>query len=148
MNKTHIEKLGFQDQDRTSPVHDKIQMYVFDNIKNILVDISKKGLTEDNIKVESLELEKPIINKGYGNSQFIVGFADVYCSARIGPNSYDFIIEIKSKIESLGGLLRQISTYKTYSRTNTIFIIVCEDDSLKNVIESQGYKFHKPLLWN
>ncbi len=55
--------------------------------------------------------------------------------------NHTFFVEVKTKITSLGELFRQIRMYKEF--VNGDFVIVCPDDSEKDIIQSQGFKFYK-----
>lgn len=56
-------------------------------------------------------------------------------------NVKNLLIEVKTKIQSLGELFRQLNTYKEYEKGD--YIVVCPDDSNKDTIISQGFKFYK-----
>lgn len=58
-----------------------------------------------------------------------------------GVNSHTLYIEVKTKINSLGELFRQLRMYKEY--INGDFLIICPDDTEQNLIEEQGFKFLK-----
>ncbi|MEI6851268.1 MAG: hypothetical protein WCL06_00440 [Bacteroidota bacterium] len=53
----------------------------------------------------------------------------------------NLFIEVKTKIQSLGELFRQLNTYKEYLSGD--FIVICPDDSNKDTIINQGFKFYK-----
>lgn len=50
-------------------------------------------------------------------------------------------VEVKTKIDSLGVLFRQLNTYKQYNKGN--YLVVCPDDRHKQTIEEQGFLFFK-----
>lgn len=56
-------------------------------------------------------------------------------------SKHSVFIEVKTKITSLGELFRQLNTYKEF--VNGSFLVVCPDDSEKEVIRSQGFSFYK-----
>lgn len=63
-------------------------------------------------------------------------------------NDYDkeilfrsLLIEVKTKIPSLGELFRQLNTYREYEKGD--FLVVCPDDSEKETINNQGFMFYK-----
>lgn len=58
-----------------------------------------------------------------------------------GTNSHTLYVEVKTKINSLGELFRQLRMYKEY--INGDFLIICPDDSEQKLIEEQGFKFLK-----
>lgn len=56
-------------------------------------------------------------------------------------NYKTLLIEVKTKISTLGELFRQINTYRTYLAGD--YFVVCPDDTEKEYIESQNIKFYK-----
>lgn len=58
-----------------------------------------------------------------------------------GKLAHTFYIEVKTKINSLGELFRQLRIYKEY--VDGDFIVVCPDDTEKETIQNQGFKFYK-----
>lgn len=55
--------------------------------------------------------------------------------------SINLLIEVKTKIPSLGELFRQLNTYKEYEKGD--YLVVCPDDSNMETIIKQGFKFYK-----
>ncbi len=55
--------------------------------------------------------------------------------------NHNIYIEVKTKITTLGELFRQLNTYKEYLKGD--FLVICPDDSEKETIENQGFKFIK-----
>jgi|GEM_PF-3392811 len=55
--------------------------------------------------------------------------------------NHNVFIEVKTQITTLGELFRQLNTYKEYLQGD--FLVVCPDDSEKETIESQGFRFIK-----
>ncbi len=51
------------------------------------------------------------------------------------------MIEVKTKIPSLGELFRQLNTYREYEKSD--FLVVCPDDSEEEIIFNQGFRFYK-----
>lgn len=108
---------------------------------------------------------------GYQSSKSIIGFIDMhvefhYTKLTVGgidfenesvydqigwiqlekdefgrPLKHSVYIEVKTKIPSLGELFRQLNTYKEFLTGS--FLVVCPDDSEKEVIRSQGFSFYK-----
>ncbi|MEX0609709.1 MAG: hypothetical protein WD016_03130 [Balneolaceae bacterium] len=62
--------------------------------------------------------------------------------------SRNLLIEVKTKIPSLGELFRQLNTYREYEKGD--FLVVCPDDSEIETIKNQGFLFYKyePLKVN
>ncbi len=55
--------------------------------------------------------------------------------------SHNVFIEVKTQITTLGELFRQLNTYKEFLQGD--FLVVCPDDSEKETIENQGFRFIK-----
>ena len=128
--KTIIERLGFQDPDRKSPKHDQIQFWVRNNLRHVLKSVfpEKEIPSFDDIPVS---LEYPVTDRNY-----VIGFVDVYCQ------QYNLGIEIKTQIESVGELLRQINFYRNYLGKGT-WIVVSPDGRFAKVLQDQGVHFYK-----
>ena len=58
-----------------------------------------------------------------------------------GKLTHSFYIEVKTKINSLGELFRQLNMYKEYVAGD--YIVVCPDETEKEIIQNQGFKFYK-----
>lgn len=71
--KTLIEKHGFIDPDRKSSKHDEIQLWVYNNVTEVLKSLSVHNNTFD---IYSRELERPILQTS-ANCKNIVGFVDL-----------------------------------------------------------------------
>lgn len=108
--------------------------------------------------------ESPVVSDT-GRSKYTVGFVDleilVYLPSlsTTTPNrneeieggvpawntgSYDYYkicFEAKTKLPTLGELLRQINMYKEYKRG--IYVVVCHDDSYSEKLKEQGVGFIK-----
>jgi len=116
-------------------------------------DIKLKDLPErPPISIHAKKWELPIIKQQY-KTETIVGFVDI-CIECLYPELYftdkfwyrneivKIYFEAKTEIRSLGELLRQINTYKTYATGK--YIVVCPDEKFKTIIKSQGIKFINP----
>lgn len=55
--------------------------------------------------------------------------------------NHNLFIEVKTQITTLGELFRQLNTYKEYLQGD--FLVVCPDDTEKETIENQGFRFIK-----
>ena len=55
--------------------------------------------------------------------------------------NHNVFIEVKTQITTLGELFRQLNTYKEYLQGD--FLVVCPDDTEKETIENQGFRFIK-----
>lgn len=151
--KTMIERLGFNDPDRKNPTHDEIQLEVMRNIWTYIPDRSYPN--GNVISPETwdiyIKLEKPVIDRN-----FTIGFIDIYLTLRskekveikdrYGPSfrdhdGWEIGIEVKTKIDSIGDLLRQINFYRTYGTCS--WIVVSPDDRFADVLRSQSIHFFK-----
>ena len=56
-------------------------------------------------------------------------------------NTHKLYIEVKTKIPSLGELFRQLNTYREYEQGD--YLVVCPDDTHRETIINQGFKFFK-----
>jgi len=142
------EKMGFKDTDKGSPEHDKIQIWCHENIRQIISSVFPIRTKQNpEYKIQSLTWEYPVIQSGYNSSKFIVGFIDLFISISDADFYARIFIEIKTKIPSIGELIRQINFYKTYAnpdnRKEIAFIVISPDDSFKNILSSQNIYFFK-----
>jgi len=128
-------------EQKQSIKHDKMQVYVYENIKDIIMGLSKSDIDKNDIKILKIELEKPVFKTCY-NSKTIVGYIDVFVQFEIKDSFVQIAIELKPKIYSLGELIRQVKTYETYCY-KYIYAVLCYEDNYKNVIESQNIRFMK-----
>lgn len=149
---TLIERLGFSDPDRMNSKHDEIQLWTLDNIETILSSWESNSLplTREfwNIKVT---LEKPVKSTTY-KSEFIVGFIDLHIKLTSKQKhshpgyggtemhiEVEFAIEVKTRIPSVGELIRQINFYRAY--TSCTWLVVSTDNTFSEIIRSQGIHF-------
>lgn len=123
---TYIERLGFKDKDLTTPEHDKMVLFAYDNWAYILnsFDLNKLPNTKPN-KI----MEKPI-----SNQNFIVGYADLWVYF---DKEMSFYFEIKPEITSIGEMLRQIQTYKKYTQASSRWFIITKTKGLKELFKEQ-----------
>ena len=122
--RTIIEKFGFADDDKKDSTHDQIQLWVFKNFSLVVNSCYRSHYSHDSTP----ELEHPITE-----NKFIVGFVDLYKDG--------FAIEVKSKIPSIGELIRQINFYRNY--TGGRWIVVSPDDRYADVLRAQDIQFYK-----
>ena len=125
-----------------SKKHDEIQLWCYNNAKKIIVATSKKGIAENDIKELSVQIEDPIVTTSqYGNNKNIVGYLDLVMLFGVNGKYFKINVEVKPYIYSLGDLIRQIKTYKTYR--NGIFLVASPDDRFKDVLKTQDISFFK-----
>lgn len=161
-NFTLQQKMGFSDADLKTSLHDEIMIWLDANISEIIDPIMRKTFRPEIISLLDsgqayLELikiwEKPITT---GKNNYIIGFIDfsVTCvvltsKEDLGSREFcfdlgsrEFCFEVKSKIPSVGELIRQIHLYREYLPGKS-FMIVSPDDRFKSVLESQKIGFIK-----
>ncbi len=164
------ERMGFNDPDLKSPIHDEMCLWLMKNkasvgcylLGNVTVCYDEKDslLKEAAQKLNKtfhdpdpmVEAEHPVKNGSY-----IVGFIDIAIriryaslrrSAEQGKAEYKFssaddcvFIEVKPKIESFGETMRQINMYREYAYGK--YAIFTPDHRFKDAFESQGIKVFK-----
>lgn len=152
-NFTLQQKMGFSDADLKTSLHDEIMIWLDANISEIIDPIMRKTFRPEIISLLDsgqayLELikiwEKPITT---GKNNYIIGFIDfsltcVVLTSKKDLGSREFCFEVKSKIPSVGELIRQIHLYREYLPGKS-FMIVSPDDRFKSVLESQKIGFIK-----
>ena len=145
--KTLIEKMGYLDSDKKTPEHDKIQTWVYENARTIIDELFVKGRFD--YAILKNEWEYQVVTYNY-QSKYIVGFVDIAVIIEKSDEKGDdylrprIFIEVKTKIPSLGELLRQIKVYKTYlNNKNQAFVVVSPDDSYANILKKQDVFFYK-----
>jgi len=144
--KTLQERFGFLDDDLKTPAHDALMLWIDEFISEILADVF--NLSDAPI-IGSKCWEFAITN----NRDFIIGAADMFVRARSGSQDLAVLIEAKSKIPSLGELIRQIRFYQAggdfdfrtregeYLRPR--WLVVSPDARFAEKIREQGINFHK-----
>jgi len=115
--------LKIDDKQLTTPKHDKMSIWAYNNMEKILCDTITQ-LRFQNVKIYKkttpmkIYMEKSIRNNGFviGIPDFMVLFNWYRFESRIVPERYDTgaIIEIKPSIKSLGETMRQMQIYKSY----------------------------------
>jgi hypothetical protein len=146
--KTLIERHGFQDPDRSTPVHDQIQVWAYNNIETILRSISPN---EMNIEITGKVLEWPItvVHDYRGDiHRNVVGFVDLMLHGfrtmdGVRGDQFQIAMEMKGKISSCGDLIRQINFYRKYMNYETVWIVVSPDDRFKRILQDHRIFFVK-----
>ncbi len=137
-NNTLLSKMGFSDADKRMPAHDEACLSIASGPRAIL---SLLGLKDE---IDAVDLEFPL-SKGSGQYKTTVGFIDVV----IRSSSDSIVIEVKTRIDSIGELLRQMNLYRSYSDPffespqhfgkYVIWSLDPADARLASVLHSQGY---------
>lgn len=146
--KTLLEKMGFVDEDKKSPSHDKIQNWTYKNVKTIIDELFSKG--EWTYQILSNEWEYEVFAYSY-KSKSIVGFVDIAVKLEKDTDKKEWdderpriFFEIKTKIPSAGELLRQLKVYKTHlTYKKQAFVVVSPDDKFSELLKEQGFFFYK-----
>jgi hypothetical protein len=112
------QRTGYESAKNIIGYIDMKVVLIYTNLTVIGVDFSKNKV---NNKIEWAQTEKT----GFNNE----------------TNYKDLLIEVKTKIQSLGELFRQLNTYKEFEKGD--YLVVCPDDSNEETIISQGFKFYK-----
>ncbi len=137
--KTYIEKLGFKDDDLYEKNHDELMEFLVNNKSQLLKCIRLRTGLRHIPGTEKLTLEYCIKNRDYVN-----GFIDVLLKyKRFGSDeNIVFLIEIKTKINSFGAVLRELNYYKSAYLGNYNWIILfSNDDRYRKLFEEQGIMF-------
>lgn len=149
--KTLIERHGFVDPDRKSSKHDEIQLWVYENIVEVLRSFTSANRS---FEIYSKQLEYPIIQVT-PNYKNIIGFIDLRVEGRSfacdhagkvkDEMRFTASIEIKTEIPSCGELLRQLNFYKRFETNSSTWIVVSPDDRFEQTLKEQGIYLY-PLL--
>lgn len=166
---TLIQKMGFADDDLKNSRHDEIMIWTVENLETIVKPIligrkyewwntdSHQQVDQVATAVNSISKtiwEKPIEK---GDRGFIVGFVDLYVEVEVilcnekteekTKTTEYFIFEIKTKIDSVGEVIRQINTYRgergAVYGSQVFWFIVSPDDRYISILKSQGIGFVK-----
>ena len=135
-------RFGFADEDKRTPLHDEIQIWIDRYAQQIFALILRLNSVW---RINPPRWEHWIRN----NRGFEIGAADILITGHhpnpdAYPSTATLVVEAKGKIESLGTLIRQIRLYQTgnwteYPRTN--WLVVSPDTQYATMIEGQGIHF-------
>ena len=139
---------GFIDPEVATDNHDKVMLWLDSNAESIVSSFLNDK--EGTYKI-SKQWERPI-TKGDRQYKTIVGYLDMLCIiekmdgiengreyfSRFGVVAF----EVKSKITSIGEVIRQINQYRTFCHVNK-FYIVSPDDRFSEILKQQGIGFIK-----
>lgn len=157
---TLLARLGFLDPDRGIPEHDRACISLVENPYLVLEHRARPSLEIKNVRVA---LESPV-QKGQGQYATTIGFADAVvnweeqseeiscettaphdlgpcCRARWPWKTRSMLVEVKTSIESIGDLLRQMNLYREYQRTDEYLVWSLDrrDSQFEALLETQGY---------
>lgn len=126
-NLTLLSRMGFQDSDLTTPLHDEIMLWLDARLRRKFPNL------------ESIIWEHPV-----KRDNFIIGYIDLLMCRRTLTGGDSVAFEVKTKIPSLGEVIRQIQTYRTTERIHDRqYVIVCPDDRFAAALKGQGIGFLK-----
>ena len=121
-----------------TPAHDKLCLWVHDNIDIILSKVFNNEFLQKYEGTYSVFMETPLLNKGY-----VVGIPDFTINFyRKDSNNNTYVshvlyIEAKPRISSLGNTLRQLQIYHEYglpSRDRHNILLVTKGSKFKKII--------------
>lgn len=139
--KVSTKSAGFVDADIATDKHDEIMIWLDQNIENVLFKLNPE------ISVDGVEKQwEFVIKKGERQYTSIVGYIDMLVTVRSGDYEHYLAFEVKSKINSLGEVIRQINQYKAFCPPTVKFFVVCPDDKFAKIFVQQGIGFVKAEL--
>lgn len=86
---------------------------------------------------------KYLKDKDHPNKRDYFNFEEKELGFNYIPEPRAIYIEVKTEINSLGDLIRQINQYKTYLAGD--YYVLCPDNKYKNLLQEQGIKFIEQL---
>ena len=129
---THLEKMGFKDNELFEQEHDNMLCDLMnDDIMLKILYMSQPQLPKLDyeyikslFKVECIKPEYPVKS----HNEYIIGYIDILTEFSFDHKKFEnrrirLVIEIKTKIESIGALIRQINTYKEYLKAVSYTVI-------------------------
>jgi hypothetical protein len=155
---TQAELFGFKDPDLTTPEHDKICLWLYNNIEKLLEDHLQK-IIKSKYKIVSIEFSEkclePLIQKseyrGIYKYDRKVGFADMsivihYCLDNGNEEKTfrnDLFFEVKPSIKSFGELMRQLQLYRNALGPYSDLIVVCGSSQTEyfKILKDQNFGY-------
>jgi len=138
-DQTLLQRMGFADPDRRSPAHDDACVQIATEPERFIRAVRERlGVRE-----ARCDLEVPL-QKGEGKYASTVGFIDAmvmwtnaseqapvprYSSRRVGRYDEKFwmatgmLVEVKTSIDGIGNLLRQMNLYREYKKTHSAIFV-------------------------
>jgi len=165
--KTQIERMGFKDNDLKTSKHDKIMFWLDNYIRTDFIKVLKetrypkfmKYYHKPEINIGHIKWEKPIKTE----SGYNIGFIDLYLGInltyyKLKVNKYtrkktyendsdyhDYYFEVKSKLPSIGELIRQVNFYKSnlgYKDRGEFYVVAPKTtNKIINLLKQQGINF-------
>lgn len=154
MKNTLLSAMGFEDADLKTAAHDEIMLWIDSHAEKVAAQaLAQCGINCLSSRVVKKSWEVPITANG-GRT---IGFIDMYMQVDIdfgredglSTASYGILVEAKSKITSLGEVIRQIRAYEMGRPSNVgsarmsgyLSAIVCPDSRFSSVLNSQSIAF-------
>ena len=147
--KTLIERFGFKDDDLATPEHDKILVWLLDEVNMMKVLSSFRTLLKKDMlyHIQEIKAESPIL--GYNN--YNIGFIDVQVKlletddkkTPMNTCYRSICIEIKPKIKSIGELIRQINFYKSHRPHSDWIVVTKENGDASVILWNQGIRMYQ-----
>jgi hypothetical protein len=145
-----LELMGLRDPDLAAPAHDRMCVWLAAHAEQVVSQEPRLTWGCELIRVSRVDLEVPVMR---GNH--IVGFLDVVVRCVVKPKPDDprewvgwgpdgaalrVGIEVKSRVDSMGALLRQISVYRQYFE-GPVGVMAPENGALRDVLRGQRIPF-------
>ena len=111
-----LEAMGFNDGEIHTSAHDDLVGYIIEHREELFFKHFPRAAS----KIIKFELERPVTKQG----GYIVGYIDIMLIGDIFAENQKYgeyyekkvlAIEVKTKIQSIGEILRQINTYREYT---------------------------------
>lgn len=152
-DQTLLQRMGFSDPDRRTPAHDKACVAIATDPERFIRRVRQR----DAVTRINCHLEVPL-QKGSGQYTTTIGFIDAVIEWR-GPcqigtafgsyetidgvtwGSLSMLVEVKTTIDSIGNLLRQMNLYREYRKCDeyVVFSLNKEDARFSELLKQQGY---------
>jgi len=135
----------FEEADLKEPLHDKIMLWLDANAELFLNELVEKYTK---MPISGLKATKKIwehkIKSGYQNAFIDLVFEYEYIHSDGQLRKNRLYIEVKSKIPSLGELIRQIHQYQDILNSHECkFCVVATEDKYEAILFEQGILYYK-----
>ncbi len=110
-DRTYLQALGFQDQDKNNPLHDQACVYLAQPDK-----VQKFALMFDRDGPLVPRLSAPLyVSEGHYRAPRLLGYADLLLEENFGNHTAVVIVEVKAGRSSLPNIIQQLKTYQRFS---------------------------------
>jgi len=162
--KTLQESMGFCDAELATKDHDDLMIILDSNIESAVIACYPR-LSEVRQFWKVKTRWEQVVGKYSGPSRtpYIVGFIDLVAHIKIDMNGYmekfglnhdqlcdddhhfkdvqDIAFEVKTKLNSIGEIIRQLRVYEVHSRGMYKFCVFAPSSEKSKALESQGIMF-------